>query len=453
MSFTTWPWQHWAKQRGDETALILTGQRLSWGQLAEQVDALAGGFYQQGVREGDGVGLTGKNSPQLLLAWLALLQCGARLVPLNPQFPDPLLRQLLPGLSLSYAWAGAESTPLPGLRPLRLINAGKWQVPWQPQRLATLILTSGSSGLAKAAGHSCAAHLASASGVLSVIDYRPTDSWLLSLPLFHVSGVGILWRWLLAGARLVVKPALPLAQGLQGCTHASLVPTQLWRLLAQEQPMDSLREVLLGGAAIAPALTQAAGERGLTCWCGYGLTELASTVCVKRADNAPDIGSPLAGHKIKIVGGEIWLQSASLASGYWQQDRLVPITNAQGWFATRDGGRFVNNKLTLTGRLDNLFFSGGEGIQPEQVEQVIAGHPAIRSVFIVPQTDAEFGQLPVAVVEADPKVTFAGIDAWLADKLPRFQRPVRWVSIPEEYKRDGIKVSRQKLIHWINNAD
>jgi O-succinylbenzoic acid--CoA ligase len=57
----------------------------------------------------------------------------------------------------------------------------------------------------------------------------------------------------------------------------------------------SLKAVLLGGAAIPVALTEQARARGIRCWCGYGLTEFASTVCGKEADGAPDVGQPLPG--------------------------------------------------------------------------------------------------------------------------------------------------------------
>ncbi|MEN1361636.1 AMP-binding protein, partial [Pseudomonas aeruginosa] len=76
----------------------------------------------------------------------------------------------------------------------------------------------------KAAVHTYQAHLASAEGVLSLIPFGDHDDWLLSLPLFHVSGQGIMWRWLYAGARMTVRDKQPLEQMLAGCTHASLVP-------------------------------------------------------------------------------------------------------------------------------------------------------------------------------------------------------------------------------------
>ncbi|MGX7902457.1 o-succinylbenzoate--CoA ligase, partial [Klebsiella pneumoniae] len=312
----------------------------------------------------------------------------------------------------------------------------------------SMTLTSGSTGLPKAAVHSANAHLASAAGVLALMPFAAGDDWLLSLPLFHVSGQGIVWRWLLAGARLTVRDKQPLAQMLHGCTHASLVPTQLWRLLNDDAAV-SLKAVLLGGASIPVELTERARKQGIRSFCGYGLTEFASTVCAKEADGAADVGEALPGREVKIVAGEIWLRASSMAAGYWRDGQLLSLTNNEGWFATRDRGALHNGRLTVVGRLDNLFFSGGEGIQPEEVERVILAHPQVQQVFIVPLDDAEYGQRPVAVVECDDGCELSALAAWSAERLARFQRPVRWLRLPETLKNGGIKISRRALCEWV----
>ena len=392
--------------------------------------------------------LMAQNHPDTLLAWLALLQCGARILPVNPQLPRPLLDVLIPQMTLRLALVldgMFDGLPVLAMRE----QTGDSIVPWQPARLASMTLTSGSTGLPKAAVHTCEAHLASAQGVLSLMPYAQDDDWLLSLPLFHVSGQGILWRWLLAGARLTVRDKQPLAQMLQGCTHASLVPTQLWRLLNTSEPV-ALKAVLLGGAAIPVELTLKAQEQGIKTWCGYGLTEFASTVCAKEADGLPDVGCALPGREVRIVDGEVWLKAKSMASGYWRNGGLAPLANEQGWFATRDRGDVNEGRLTIIGRRDNLFFSGGEGIQPEELERVIAAHPLIHQVFVVPLDDTEFGQRPVAVVECAQNADIATFPEWVSDKLARFQHPQHWLVLPPELKSGGIKISRRALQQWVN---
>ena len=311
MTFSDWPWRHWRRLREEAQALRLNERRLSWRELCAQIDALAVGFHAQGVRDGDGVLLRAYNQPDALLAWLALLQCGARVLPLNPQLPAPLLAELLPSLGLRHA-------------------------------------------------------------------------------------------------------------------------------------------LVLNGGDLPVALTEQAGKRGIRCWCGYGLTEFASTVCAKEADGLADVGQPLPGREVRIVDGEVWLRSDSIAAGYWRDGQMVPLANADGWFATRDRGRLEHGRLTILGRVDNLFFSGGEGIQPEEVERVIGAHPWITQVFIVPQDDAEFGQRPVAVVECGEHDDPSALAGWCADKLARFQQPVRWLRLPESLKTGGIKISRRALRDWVN---
>lgn len=358
--FSDWPWRHWRQLRGEAQALRLNDRLLTWRELCARVDALAAGFTAQGVMEGHGVALRAYNQPETLLARLALLQCGARVLPLNPQLPEVLLQELLPALTVQHQLV-LNGAALPGDLPALTLQAaeGVHAVCWHGERLVSMTLTSGSTGLPKAAVHSASAHLASAAGVLALMPFAAEDDWLLSLPLFHVSGQGIIWRWLLAGARMTVRDKRPLAQMLQGCTHASLVPTQLWRLLNDDAAL-SLKAVLLGGAAIPVELTERALAQGIRSFCGYGLTEFASTVCAKAADGAADVGEPLPGREVKIVAGEIWLRASSMAAGYWRDGQLLPLTNDEGWFATRDRGELHNGRLTVVGRLDNLFLAAAK---------------------------------------------------------------------------------------------
>lgn len=454
-AFTDWPWQHWASHTPEHTALLLESTPVSWRVLNQNIGQLASSFMYQGVTSDAIVAVRGKNSAELLLAYLAVLQCGARVLPLNPQLPDPLLTELLPLLNVDYGYSlDAEFRWPKGIAVLSASDADPVELPsWQAQRLATLTLTSGSTGMPKAAAHSFQAHLSSAAGVLSLMPFEQDDSWLLSLPLFHVSGQGIVWRWLLAGASLAVRNMHPLDDALRGCTHASLVPTQLWRLLNQPETTLTLKDVLLGGAMIPVDLTEQAEARGIRCWCGYGLTEMASTVCAKRADALPGVGLPLAGRELMLADGEILLRGDNMASGYWRDGHLFPLADADGWFHTRDRGEMQNGELRIIGRLDNLFFSGGEGIQPEDVERVLLTHPDIQQAFVLPVDDCEFGQRPVAVIEAREGLELSSLAPWTQGKLARFQQPVRYYLLPEALKQGGIKISRKQIANWLANVE
>lgn len=84
------------------------------------------------------------NTPQTLLAWLALLQCGARVLPVNPQLPQPLLEELLPNLTLQFALVPDGENTFPALTSLHIqLVEGAHAATWQPTRLCSMTLTSG----------------------------------------------------------------------------------------------------------------------------------------------------------------------------------------------------------------------------------------------------------------------------------------------------------------------
>ncbi|HID7803020.1 TPA: o-succinylbenzoate--CoA ligase [Proteus mirabilis] len=464
VNFTQWPWHHWAQFSPNETAIISGDSPITWQQLSCHINRLANHLAKQGVNTKSTVLLRGKNHIHVVFTLLAVFQCGAKVLPLNPQLPKSLLDDLLPHLGIDFYADLSESALALDTRLLDLtgveFNNKSYQdknemevVPWVSSRMATLILTSGSSGLPKAAVHTFQAHLCSAEGVLSLMPFEQSDSWLLSLPLFHVSGQGILWRWLLRGATLVVRDMHPFEAALQGCTHASLVPTQLWRLLQNAQQDNSqpitLKAVLLGGAMIPTELTQCAESKGIQCWCGYGMTEMASTVCAKRADGKAGVGMPLKGKAVRLVDNEIQIKSDSVALGYWFDGQLKPLSHTQdAWYATRDRGCFKEGEWCILGRLDNLFFSAGEGIQPEDIEKVLNTYPNVRQSFVVPIDDPEFGQRPVAVVDADIEI-INQLPQWYHARLAGFQRPIACLQLPESLKNGGIKISRKHVQQWV----
>lgn len=454
-AFTTWPWGKWSEEREFDIALRDGDSVWTWNDVAVQVNRYANGLLQQGVKRDDVVVGVAKNGIELVWLQLASIRIGARFAAINPKTPAKELHQLVTSISANHIWFGEGQESISGTwHHLQLINAqySAIAVTWQPSRLATLTFTSGSTGYPKAVAHSASNHLHSAAGLLSWLHFDTSDSWLLSLPLFHVSGLAIVWRWLLSGGVLVMPTDNGLLSDLLGVTHASLVPMQLQRIISSDQAATlSLKRVLLGGSTIPADLTTAAEKLGIECWLGYGMTEMGSTVTVKRADGQPGVGNVLPYRNLRIEEGEVWVKGESLTLGYYRSSGIIDVTNEDGWFATKDLGSVINAELHIHGRADNMFISGGENIHPEKIEQVLFTHDEIDNVIVVDVADELYGQRPIAVLHSTTGKIPVGFAEFAQEKLAKFEQPIRYEIMPEHLFASGIKISRQQVKEWVNS--
>ena len=316
-------------------------------------------------------------------------------------------------------------------------------------RPATIILTSGSTGVPKAVVHSLAAHVASAKGAESVIPLQPGDRWLWSLPLCHVSGLSILIRCAVAGATVVgLNHGSALSHDLVRAlriSHLSVVSTQLRRLLSDDAfPPSSLKSVLLGGASVDPGLVRLARERGVSLHTTYGLTEMASQVTTSTSTADPHTsGSTLPGRDVELSKDhEILVRGDTLCLGYYRSGNIERVTDEQGWFHTRDLGQWTaDGQLIVRGRIDNLFISGGENIHPENIERAMVEAFAVEQVIVVPKSCETYGERPVAFVLGELP------NDWreqLRQTLSGFEIPSEVLDWPSELAGD-IKPNRNAL--------
>ncbi len=430
-------------------------------------DASAVALRQMGIGEGERVALHSPNTPALLACLIGLWRIGAVAVGLPLRHPPAVLRGALETVGATRLLCDAALPPAAELtRGIPTDAIPRYDVSgppasrlesWGHDRPATLIFTSGSTGTPKAAQHRLSAHVASARGARSNLPFGVGDCWLLSLPLYHVGGLSILVRTLEAGAALALpRPGQSTADALVDLrpTHASLVPTQLRRLLEAPAESTSLRSVLIGGAATPAALLDAATDAGLPIHTTYGLTEMASqvtTTAPSAGRSALDTsGTVLAERELRLSGqGEILVRGATRMDGYVTRDGLARPFDADGWYATGDIGSLdTHGRLRVEGRIDFGFVSGGENVRPEAIERALAQVPGIVQSVVVPVADAEFGHRPVAFLDAPgwdlgDSSTLDALRDRLDDTLARFEHPVALLPLPQTA---GMKPDRERLI-------
>src|SRR5580693_3379079 len=257
----------------------------------------------------------------------ALDGTGPAILPLDPDLPEPVLARILTALAPAalHTIKGTRALDLPALRPHGVRDD-----------TAVVIATSGSTGEPKAVELSAAALTASASASLRHIGAGPGERWLCCLPTFHIAGIGVLVRSLIAGLEPVIVPAVtPEILAESGCVHVSMVPTQLRRLLDAGASPGPVGTVLLGGAASSDGLLAQARAGGWRVVTTYGMSETCGG-CVYD-------GVPLDGVSVRLGPGlsgadegPIQISGPVLFSGYLGQPGLSAGALRDGWFHTAD---------------------------------------------------------------------------------------------------------------------
>lgn len=296
-----------------------------------------------------------------------------------------------------------------------------------PAHLAAIVTTSGSTGTPQQVALSADAIRASVRATATRLGGHGT--WLLALPVSYVAGFMILARSLAADTiPTVIGPGqftpelFMTAANALDCAHpnrryVSLVPTQLHRILLSPAATDLARSfdaVLVGGAALNPALAQRCDEAGLRIVRTYGMAETCGG-CVYD-------GFPLAGVKVRLAAGHLAVAGPMLATGYLQGNEISttafnPDASGDCWFTTRDLGTISAGKVTVIGRADHVLNIGGNKIAAETIAGAISHCGGVAEVAVVGASDAQWGQIPVAFVvatSADAEILSA-----CARQLPR----------------------------------
>ncbi len=488
---------HAAKLYGNSTALRMADKTLSFNDCNTVAEAIASNLHSRDIRSGNIFAIVSPNTPELVILLFGLLKAGIIAAPLNYRFPEHLLgntiNKLRPSLivtsgttalkgSISIAElldndlpGSALPTPVMSVQndntvaladlPGTVLDETIGCIPADTDPVAenmeethqpvTIIHTSASSGEAKAAVHSFANHWYSALGSNENIPFGAGDCWLLSLPLYHIGGYSLLFRSLISGGSLALgKPDVSLGQSLQNfpLTHLSVVPTQLYRLLADNKStarMQAMKAVLLGGSSAPKSLIEEAVLQHIPLYLSYGSTEMSSQIATSPTPIEgiqENSGRLLPWRDLKVSqDGELLVRGACLFQGYLREGIIQPQTDQEGWFHTSDIGSVTDDgSVTVAGRKDNMFISGGENIHPEEIETALMMIDGIVEALVVPIDDDEYGQRPVAFIKTieenkPDEVTLTRAMHSMTGKLKsptHYYQVEEWATLPGSQKID-----------------
>lgn len=279
------------------------------------------------------------------------------------------------------------------------------------------------------------------------------------LPLHHVSGLMAWLRCALTGGdyrpldwKAVEGGALPVLPDRPGGWVISLVPTQLGRLLLQPAAvawLQGFRLILLGGGPAWPALLDQAAVLRLPLAPGYGMTESAAMVAALRPEEflagARSSGTALPHASVRIGPEDaIVLGGDSLFRGYH------PHWREGSGFVTQDQGRLdVQGHLHVAGRRDAVIITGGEKVEPAELEAVLRGTGQFPDLVVLGLPDAEWGQVVVVAYPASARVNWGMVNRVIDSHLPAYKRPKRFVPVPDWPVNAQGKVNRGGLVERV----
>ena len=500
-----------ARRYPDKAAYVFFGRTLTYRELHAQADAVAGWLQGAGVQSGDRVAIFMQNCPQFVAAYYGILRANAVVVPVNPMnradefkhyIADPQTRvvicaadlaaivetanaelpaaeRLLQVLVTRYTDAMPDGALDPGdaapatmdawLRSDPPLPAGnvRWTdalaqrlVPGphtaQPDDLAMLPYTSGTTGLPKGCMHTHRTLMHNTVG--GQWSYAAPESIGLGVvPMFHITGMlyGVLGT-IYSGSTQVLMPRWDreLAGRLISryrITHWTCIPTMVIDLFGSPNyktfELSSLRYMSGGGAAMPHAVAQRLlDEFGLTFAEGYGLTETAAPSHANPPERAKlqCLGIPIFGVDSRVVDpqtlqelpvgevGEIITRGPMVFKGYWRhpeatKDAFV-VFDGRSFFRTGDLGRMdEEGYFFLTDRLKRMINASGYKVWPAEVEMLLYKHPAVQEACIIAARDAYRGETVKAVVvlraDARGRTNPEDITAWAREHMAAYKVP------------------------------
>jgi amino acid adenylation domain-containing protein len=493
------PGQFAMRSADTPAALAVADTRTAWnyGQLARAAAELADRLVAAGLRPGEGAAVLLPKSAELLAAYLGVWRAGGYALLLDPGWPTEriraAIRQLGPRLlvagrpgakletpcHLPVVWIGPgdlDAAAVPAPRPGRRLH---------PDALAYVVFTSGSTGVPKGVGvtHRSVTHCAWTHRVAHRIEGTDRSAWLA--PAGTSSAVGEIWPYLVSGAAVLVPPAdttasptalqrwmleqsvttayvsMPLAEQLYRLPWPTGAPLRLMTVgsdAVRLWPEASLPfEVAVSfGSAEANGISS-----GLVPWEDRLTSRTASD---KHRQSRPPVGRPWPDVSVRVTTpeltpagpgevGELLVASPELATGYVGDPRatavrFVPDPQAAGTRLYRTGDLCAlrpDGYLVHHGRLDRQIKVRGFRVNPAEVERELVRDPGVADAVVVSEPDRWGRRSLTAYLVCDPRLSAGRLRRAVADVLPDYAVPTRWVRLHELPRNASGKVQRDQL--------
>ncbi|MFK8052182.1 MAG: class I adenylate-forming enzyme family protein [Woeseiaceae bacterium] len=485
-----------ARHLANKPAVLFEDVSLDWSAFVDQCARLSAALTRSGLAPGDRVGIVMDNAVETVIAHFGCVYGGFVSVPINVAVSDDAIATMLDDSDAhAVITNGAHTARIEPARDRLNLSAAVsvasypgWETfkDWlasscaasapatvSPTDECNIIYSSGTTGLPKGIVHDHRCRAAWAYDMAVALHYHPDAVTLCSLGLYsNISWVAML-ATILAGGTLVITAKFEAASCLAlidrlSITHATMVPVQLQRLLADpgfdRSQIGSLQSLMCCGSPLAPVLKQKVIDNfGHAFIELYGLTEGLVTV-LQPSDmqsKLESVGQPCPGQEIVIldqndklcetdVAGEIVGRGPLQMAGYHNRSGAnleATWTDASGhrWLRTGDIGRIDSDGfLYLVDRKKDMIISGGQNIYPADIEAILSAHPDVHEVAVIGVQSEKWGETPLAVVVSDDE-NESSIVSWVNERVGKQQRIAGAQFVSELPRNPNGKVLKRML--------
>jgi len=460
--------------------IIFQGQKIAYQDLYRQVEGLAQGLTELGIKPGDKVGLLLTNSPQFVVSYFAIAAIGAIIIPLNTMFKGEELAYILKDAQAkllitmeSFSKVADELlVKVESLEQIIVYNQGEegkfisfesliekeFQKEVQgiikPEDIAVYLYTSGTTGHPKGAMLSHSNLISNVQSTLEALQVGPEETYLCVLPLFHTLAATICMLMpIYIGSTVTIQEAFTPHGLLRALSDDQVsifvgVPS-IYVVLAniefseEQYNLIHLRVCLCGGASLPLEVIKRFEDKykgRARIIEGYGLSEASPVVCVNPVLGVRKVGSiglPIPEVEVKILNeedqelpvnevGEIVVKGPNVMKGYYNlpEDSTEALKN--GWLHTGDLGKTdEDGYVYIVDRKKDMIIVGGLNVYPREVEEVLYAHPAIAEAAVIGYLDSLRGEAVKAVValKSEHQVKEKELIKYCRDRLAAYKVP------------------------------
>ncbi|MBU0473650.1 MAG: o-succinylbenzoate--CoA ligase [Bacteroidetes bacterium] len=467
----------------NEIAIIDDTRSILFSELNSLVSKTAQHYFNCGIKPYDNVAILGNNSIEYVIAIYSLWKLGAVPVPINTRLKNNEVQSIVEsskcGIIIVDKYFSSINLNI-ALIEMTIKHDGddcNYSNDIKPNDTAVIIHTSGSSGVPKGVETTNNNLYQSYLSSTDSFRFSNSDVFLASLPFYHIGGFSIISRAVLSGGVLVIPKSLQMDDIIKSMqsfdtTIVSLVPTMLKRMIeVGVKPNNHLRYLFLGGGASSDQLINSALNDNWPIVKVYGSSETTAMITAfwgeELRQNPPCAGKPLANIEIKILDdnfneitnaavGEIAIKSPTIAKGYLKLPNFWKDKTHNDLYLSGDYGYLdKDGKLFVVARRTDLIVSGGENIDPREIESALNTNPKIIESFVFPLHDEEWGEIPVAIIALSEKASLSKkeISEYLKSELASYKIPKIIVFTNEIPKTELGKVNIKEVKELFRAAD